>query len=156
VWFDDDARILGSDGGVTLARWRAVWLGRSPVYALVVLVGAEPADIYLVDDADMARRAAVTLERPNVSFELVVLEPLPPTEELEGDPLEGLPAIRMTARRIVRPEGPRAAFSDAVCPRCQDHPLHEDPLFDTTFADGSRACVACGALATLRSATQAD
>lgn len=156
VWFDDEARILGSDGGVTMARWRARWLGSSPVYALLVLVGAEPADIYLVDDVDMARNAAMALERPNVSFELVPLEPLPPTEPHDRDPLEDLPPIRTTAQRIVRPEGPRAAFSEEICPRCEDHPLYSEALFDTTFADGTRACVACGALSTLRPAAQAE
>ncbi len=150
VWFDDQARILGSEGGVTMARWRAQWLGHSPVYALVVLVGGEPADIYLVDDVDMGKRAAVALERPNVRFELVPLEPLPPTESPDGDTLAGLPPIRITPRRFVRPEGPRSAFSETICPRCEDHPLYDEALFDVTFADGTRVCVACGTLATLR------
>lgn len=38
-----------------------------------------------------------------------------------------------------------APWSEEICPRCLDHPLHLDPIFDdTSRVDGSRICCACG------------
>jgi hypothetical protein len=149
IWFDDEAGLLGSDGGVTMGRWRARWLGRKPMLALVVSVDSIVADVYLVDDAPMARRVALALERPRVGFELVALEPLPYDGELPDEDSFAGAAIRRVAGRGARPPGPRGAFSEAVCDRCEDHPLYVEPLLDATLADGTRVCVACAALASI-------
>lgn len=52
--------------------------------------------------------------------------------------------------RLVTPRVGRA-FSREICPRCQDHPLHEDPVFDEHGRDdGLRICSACGQLEAMR------
>jgi hypothetical protein len=38
---------------------------------------------------------------------------------------------------------PAGQFSRAICPRCNDHPLHTDPARDRIAPDGRRCCVAC-------------
>ncbi len=56
VWFDPEARVIGSDGGVTLGRWRAHLAARPPSFALIVTVAGTPADVYLVDGSPTAER----------------------------------------------------------------------------------------------------
>ncbi len=154
VWFDEDSGLIGSDGGVTIGRWRARRLGTSPSLALVVLVADRPADVYLVDDVAMAERALGALARPGVEFELLPLEHLEAGDGARdaADPFLDLPSIRLLRAGQHRPPGPRPAFSDQICPRCLDHPLHDEPLFDPLL-DGERACLACGTLAALRAAS---
>lgn len=44
-----------------------------------------------------------------------------------------------------------SAFSDRLCPQCEDHPLHADPVFDDhSRVDGARICNACGNREALR------
>jgi hypothetical protein len=43
------------------------------------------------------------------------------------------------------------AFSALLCPRCEDHPLHADAVFDDrSRIDGTRICNACGNLEAIR------
>jgi len=150
VWFDDEANLLGSNAGVTLGRWRARALGRAPVYALVVSVDGEPADVYLVDDVEMAERAVASLEGPGVGFDLVEVEALPDRGGPPGDEVPGRVEVRARPGSGGRPIPPRAALSTTFCPRCGDHPLHEDDLFDLRDAEGRRICAPCGALDLLK------
>jgi len=57
------------------------------------------------------------------------------------DSISDLPAISAPPPR----KKVSAPWSEEICPRCLDHPLHLDPIFDdTSRADGSRICCACG------------
>ncbi len=146
VWFDDEAKLLGSDGGVTLGRWRARTLGIAPAYALVVSVDGEPADMYLVDDIAMAERAVASLDGPGIGFDLVEIERLPELAAASVDDLSTEMSIRSRAGRGGRPIPPRAVLSNTFCPRCGDFPLHRDALFDAIARDGQRVCAPCGSI----------
>ncbi len=150
VWYDNDAKLLGSDGGVTLSRWRArVLAGDAPI-ALVVQRDRQVVGLYLVADADMAERAAAALACDDVSFATVPVTSMPPVDP-EKDSLPLTATIRTRSGKP-RPRGPRPPLSDEFCPRCDDHPLHIEPLFDGIDGDGRRICIACAKLATLRQA----
>ncbi|HEX8941191.1 MAG TPA: hypothetical protein VF763_13610 [Candidatus Limnocylindrales bacterium] len=152
VWFDPQLRVLGSDGGVTLGRWRARVLGERAGIAVVVSVEGRPADVYVVDDRAMADRVVEALEREGVGFELAELGHLerPASEaavEWPGDAAE----LRVRRSGEIRPVPPRPATADRFCPRCGDQPLHLDPLFDPISGrDGQRVCEGCRHLEALR------
>jgi hypothetical protein len=161
VWFDPDARVLGSDAGIRLARWRARTVGATGRLALVALAGRRTAAIYLVDDSAMAERLVVGLtgpagrsDFPGLSFDLVTVGALAPVVEVDESP----PGADRDELRVNRDAGPRPLpprpllDRDRLCPRCADHPLHVEPLFDGRADDGSALCAACIALADLRAA----
>lgn len=53
--------------------------------------------------------------------------------------------------RLPTPLGIPGAFSERLCPHCEDHPLHADAVFDDrSRIDGTRICNACGNLEALR------
>lgn len=147
-WYDDDAKELGCDAGLTLGRWRARVLGRAAGQALVVLVEGRPVGIYLVDDTAMAARAMAALAGDGVSFELVATEPLPEVDPKRDE--APLTASIRTRQGSARPAAPRPALSPDFCPRCQDYPLHVEPLFDAHDADGARYCLPCAKLEAVR------
>ncbi|HXG40472.1 MAG TPA: hypothetical protein VNJ28_05975 [Candidatus Limnocylindrales bacterium] len=148
VWFDPTSRALGSDGGITLTRWRARLVTPSPRYALVVFVSGRPADVYLVDDVATAERIVLALEGEGIAFALAPIEPLEPPDG-SSEAVFDESTVRLVAHGAGRPTPPRAALSSAFCPTCLDQPLHEDPLFDARSASGLRICVACATLAEL-------
>lgn len=150
VWFDPEGRVVGSDGGVTLARWRARITCDSPAFALVVQVAGTPADVYLVDGAPTAERIVLELVGDAVSFALVELEPLAKGARDGSAPDEDLRAVRVIRGRGGRPRPPRARLGEDFCPRCLDQRLHLDSLFDALTPDGIRVCAACGTLDQLR------
>lgn len=152
VWFDPEARVIGSDGGVTLGRWRARLAAHPPAYALVVTVAGTPADVYLVDGSPTAERIVSQLAADEIAFALVELERL---EAARRGPGIGAPEADLRSVRVIRGSGgrpapPRARLGDAYCPRCQDQRLHQDAIFDTLTAQGVRLCGPCGTLARLR------
>ena len=56
------------------------------------------------------------------------------------------PAVRLSGLPSIP-----SAFSDRLCPQCEDHPLHADAVFDDrSRVDGARICNACGNLEALR------
>jgi hypothetical protein len=152
VWFDPEARIIGSDGGVTLGRWRAHLAARPPTFALVVTVAGAPADIYLVDGPRTAERIWQELSADEVAFVLVELERLEPVRRAGSrrDPEADMRSVRVVRGSGGRPARPRARRGDAFCPRCQDQRLHSDAMFDSLTAQGLRVCGPCGTLARLR------
>ena len=165
VWFDPEARMIGSDGGVRLGRWRARRLGIGPGLALVVSSEGSPSSIYLVDDGDAAERVVLALAwrdaesmlDPRLAFDLVPLEVLPDHMDASAaDPLAGeLGGRGLRVRRLAgrRPFPPRGSLDLArLCPRCEDHPLHAEPLLDGRAPDGTPICGACTALDDLRAA----
>ena len=151
VWFDPEARVIGSDGGVSLGRWRGRLAATDPAFALVVSIDGRPADVYLVDGSATAERIVIELEANGAEFALVPLEPLAQMpagrSSVEADDLRTIQVLR---GRGGRPTPPRARRAEEYCPRCLDQRLHVDPLFDASGPDGTRICAACGALDRLR------
>ncbi|MFL5756485.1 MAG: hypothetical protein ACJ77N_09325 [Chloroflexota bacterium] len=160
VWFDPDARVLGSDAGIRLARWRARTVGPTERLALIALAGRRTAAIYLVDDSAMAERLVVGLtgdsgggDLRGLTFDLVSVGTLPPSVNAVGSSDDNRDELRVNRDAGPRPLPPRPLLDrDRLCPRCADHPLHVEPLFDGRAADGSALCAACVALADLRAA----
>ena len=152
VWFDPEARVIGSDGGVTLGRWRAHLAARPPSFALIVTVAGTPADVYLVDGSPTAERILSELAADEISFALVELETLQSAARARsnGDPAADMRSVRVIRGSGGRPARPRARLGDAFCPRCQDQRLHLDAMFDTLTEQGVRLCGPCGTIARMR------
>jgi hypothetical protein len=53
--------------------------------------------------------------------------------------------------RFANPPMSPTTLSALLCPQCEEHPLHADPVFDDrSRVDGARICNACGNLEALR------
>lgn len=168
TWYDPDARELGTDTGLRIARWRAPVLGANPRFALVVTVAGRPADVYLVDESEDAIRVAAALDpvdagglamgaEAGVRFTLVRVTRLGRRHRAGSrSPLRERPrdrrrhgdaaAIRISRGQAGRPRGPRPELDPARrCPRCQTSPLHREPIFDDHDLTGRAICAACAA-----------
>lgn len=136
-------------GGQELFLWSAEVL-ESPAHFAVVLTSAGlPALVYLVADKPTANFVSAYADRSIYRAQIVPLASLTQAASLAGLPPPGSMAD-------IAGEGNPRVLSTTFCSRCQDHPLHLDPLFDDrSRLTGERICNACGVIEALRLDRQA-
>lgn len=163
------ARALGAEAPRSPGRMSSGPAGRigywrtevvRPTSALLIF-GSDELELRLFEDPIAALRAAVLCEQEHRILRLEapaaiesVARPALPAAFLSAFSVPP-PALGASSRARVPPAFERA-FSDtpaggAFCPRCADHPLHDDPVLDDTGRlDGARICNPCGTIEALR------
>ena len=123
-----------------LSRW-VIGLAGTPVLAVVGRTTVGP----------LLLLASSELEALAIRHVAVGREWRPTVVPVEAGATADLSAHERPQSMLVGRASDPSAFSEQLCPRCEDHPLHADAVFDDrSRVDGTRICNACGNLEALR------